>query len=305
METLESLGNRIATTHDLRAVVRTMKSLSAVSIRPYERAVGALADYRRTVDLALQVALAGEPPPRSMVESPKGVLLAVVFGSDHGLCGRFNQEIGRFARTEVDRRGGAARGAAYVAVGARVTARLETAGADIVHAFALPGSVEGLARTAQDLLLGIDRERHRREIGPIVVIHNRPSDEATAEPYGFQLHPLELTWLKAIAARPWPSRRLPGFTMERAALLAAVVRQHLFLGLFRAAAQSAASEHATRLRAMQAAERNIEERLDEMNAAYRHQRQAVITSELLDVVSGFEALTGDLEEADESPEATP
>ncbi|MEZ5906863.1 MAG: F0F1 ATP synthase subunit gamma, partial [Geminicoccaceae bacterium] len=50
------------------------------------------------------------------------------------------------------------------------------------------------------------------------------------------------------------------------------------------------SEHATRLAAMQAAERNIEERLGEMNAEYRHKRQDSITEELLDLVSGFEAL---------------
>jgi len=291
VETLEALGDRIATTHDLRGVVRTMKSLSAVSVRPYERAVEALVDYRRTVDLAMQVALAGEPPPQALVETPEGATLAVVFGSDHGLCGRFNQEIARFAEAEVDRRSGG-HGALTLTVGARVTARLETAGEDVVHAFTLPGSVDGLARTAQDLLLAIDRERRQRAIGPIVVLHNRPSDDAAAEPHAFQLHPLEPAWLEHLAARPWPSRRVAGFTMQRPALLAAVVRQHLFLGLFRAAAQSAASEHATRLRAMQAAERNIDERLEEMNAAYRHQRQAVITSELLDVVSGFEALTG-------------
>ncbi|MEZ5858070.1 MAG: F0F1 ATP synthase subunit gamma, partial [Geminicoccaceae bacterium] len=50
------------------------------------------------------------------------------------------------------------------------------------------------------------------------------------------------------------------------------------------------SEHATRLAAMQAAERNIEERLGEMNADYRRKRQDSITEELLDLVSGFEAL---------------
>jgi len=79
--------------------------------------------------------------------------------------------------------------------------------------------------------------------------------------------------------------------MEPSALLAALVRQHLFISLFRAGAESAASEHATRLAAMQAAERNIDDHLDEMNGAYRQRRQALITEELLDVVAGFEALT--------------
>ncbi len=61
--------------------------------------------------------------------------------------------------------------------------------------------------------------------------------------------------------------------------------------MFRAGAESTASEHATRLGAMQAAARNIDEHLDEMNAEYRRVRQQFITEELLDVVAGFEALT--------------
>jgi F-type H+-transporting ATPase subunit gamma len=97
--------------------------------------------------------------------------------------------------------------------------------------------------------------------------------------------------VRGLVHRPWPNRVRPTFTMEPEALLASLVRQHLFVGLFRAAAHSAASEHAARLAAMQAAERNIEEHLEEMNAAYRHKRQESITEELLDVVAGFEALT--------------
>ena len=79
--------------------------------------------------------------------------------------------------------------------------------------------------------------------------------------------------------------------MDTEALFAALVRQHLFMGLFHTGAESAASEHATRLAAMQAAERNIEDHLTEMNTAFRRLRQASITEELLDVVAGFEALS--------------
>ncbi|PVE33232.1 F0F1 ATP synthase subunit gamma, partial [Enterococcus faecalis] len=66
--------------------------------------------------------------------------------------------------------------------------------------------------------------------------------------------------------------------------------EHLFVSLFRAFAESLASENAARLVSMQAAERNIEERLDELHKLYHHQRQNAITSELLDIISGFELL---------------
>lgn len=63
-----------------------------------------------------------------------------------------------------------------------------------------------------------------------------------------------------------------------------------FLSLYRAAVESLASENAARLASMQAAEKNIEERLGDLQANYRQQRQNSITEELLDIVSGFEAL---------------
>ena len=71
------------------------------------------------------------------------------------------------------------------------------------------------------------------------------------------------------------------------------MRQYLFVSLFGAFAESLASENASRLIAMQGAEKNIEERLDELNAHFHQQRQMSITEELLDIVAGFVALEED------------
>jgi F-type H+-transporting ATPase subunit gamma len=69
-----------------------------------------------------------------------------------------------------------------------------------------------------------------------------------------------------------------------------LIRERLFVTIFRAGAEFMASEHATRLASMQAAERNIQEHLEEMTGAFRRRRQQAITEELLDVVAGFETL---------------
>jgi F-type H+-transporting ATPase subunit gamma len=68
------------------------------------------------------------------------------------------------------------------------------------------------------------------------------------------------------------------------------IRQYLFASLYRAFAESLASENASRLASMKGAERNIEERLSELSSLFRRQRQISITGELLDIVSGFKAL---------------
>ena len=111
------------------------------------------------------------------------------------------------------------------------------------------------------------------------------------EPAGVQLLPMDLTDFQRPQAAPWPSRRLPTFTMDQQQLLSALLRQYFFVSIFRACAESQASEHASRLAAMQSAEKNLAEKHDELTTQFRHLRQEAITTELLDVVSGFEAVT--------------
>ncbi len=80
------------------------------------------------------------------------------------------------------------------------------------------------------------------------------------------------------------------YRMNEGELFSWLIRQHLTLVLYAALAESLASEHASRLAAMQNAERNIDERRENLLAEYRKKRQETITSELLEVVAGFEAI---------------
>ena len=96
-----------------------------------------------------------------------------------------------------------------------------------------------------------------------------------------------------MAALPWPTRPLPeivGGTRAGAKTLRALIREYLFVSLFRACAESLASENASRLAAMERADRNIDELLEEMNGRFHQLRQSGIDAELFDVIAGFEAL---------------
>jgi F-type H+-transporting ATPase subunit gamma len=298
--TLEALRRRIATVEDLRSVVRTMKSLAAVSIRQYEDAVAAVAQYQRTVELALRVALAGREaaPP-----AEDGSTLAVIFGSEHGLCGRFNEEVARLLR-ETRQAAKPAGPWTLLAIGAQAAARLEASGEVVESRLTLPSSVDGLTRTAESILLAIDRWRGARRTGRVLLFYNGRSDETGVRPGMTALLPVDLDRFRGERAGRWPSRRLPTFTMDAERLMAASLRQYLFVRVYRAGAESGASEHASRLAAMQAAQRNIDERLDEMAQSFRQIRQESITEELMDVVAGFETITtdegdGDLGAADD------
>jgi F-type H+-transporting ATPase subunit gamma len=105
------------------------------------------------------------------------------------------------------------------------------------------------------------------------------------------LLPLDEIWLHNLASISWPTKNLPEVMNNREQTLRALVREYVFVTLFRACAESLASENASRLAAMQRAEKNIEELQEDLNRTFHRLRQSDIDEELFDVISGFEALT--------------
>jgi len=99
-------------------------------------------------------------------------------------------------------------------------------------------------------------------------------------------------WRRELAEIPWPTRNLPEIMGGKTTALRALIREYLFVSLFRACAESLASENASRLAAMQRADKNIDELLEHLNSTFHRVRQSGIDEELFDVVSGFEALAG-------------
>ena len=124
----------------------------------------------------------------------------------------------------------------------------------------------------------------------IYLFYNKLKRGVIFEPFQFHLFPLDQEWLKALASKKWPSRNLPLYTIPWDQLFYSFVHQFFYISLYRAFIESMASENASRLTAMQKAEENIEERLDNLNSQFNRQRQNAITEELLDIIAGFEAL---------------
>lgn len=290
MESIERLQHRIDSLQELQSIVRTMKALSAVSVQQYDRAVRSLADYYRTVELGLNVVL-GEiddhppPNPQHRQDRQPGV---IIFGSDHGLCGRFNEEIADFARQNMAALSANANRKRILAVGARAAAILEHAGEMIEEDFQVPGSAARITATVQQILLKIDEWRSEEGIEDIYLYYNHHKEKGY-QPTELQLLPVQLHEFRQQAG-PWPSHRLPTYSMPRKQLLSALLRQYFFVTIFRACAESQASEHTSRLTAMQAADKNLGEKLEEITTLFHRLRQETITTELLDIVSGYEAI---------------
>lgn len=286
MDTTESLNKRIRTTESLRSVVRTMKALSAASIAQYDNARHSMRHYMRTVEMGMGVVLRSGHEVATDNRAAGGPVMAIVFGSDHSLCGGFNERIVEAATAEERERG---EDWLWLAVGTRANYALESAGKAAGETIDLPGTAEGVVEMAHRLLLAVDDWRARRNVSRVVLFHNRRRQEM-AEAHRLQLWPLDEAWLRNVAQRRWRSRTLPTYSMDGVELWAALVREHLFANIFRSGAESLASEHATRLAAMQRALHNIDDHLTEMTATFRSKRQEAITTELMDIVAGFEML---------------
>ena len=305
MQTLEAIRKKIATAEDLRSVVRVMKALAAVSIRQYERAVVSLAEYARTVETGLQALLRARPAPPILSLARGGAapgrrLAAVVFGSDQGMCGSFNEQVTRFALAQIEAAAPAPEDRVVLALGARAAVRLEDAGQPVERRFDVPGSVLAITQAVNGLLVEVERLRSRRGADRVLLFYNRPVGGAAFRPQVLQLWPVDPGWLAALRARKWASRSLPSFPRAGDAgwggwgrLFSALIREHLFVSLYRPLAESLAAENASRLASMQAAETNIEEHLAGLTARYHRQRQQSITEELLDILSGFETLAAE------------
>ncbi len=294
-DSIAALRRKISGAGDLHAVVRTMKALAASSIGDYERSVIALADYDHTVSLGLGECFrqARARPGAGPEPTPAGKpdrIDAIVFGSDQGLVGPFNDVVADHAIAALADLPGRAR---VWAVGERVQARLQDAGLDVQGMYAVPGSVDAIAPLVAQIQ--IDSEARRATGGParitqVHLFHNRPLAGSLYEPVGQRLLPLDATWQRNLATVPWPGKVLPEVLDHGATALRALIREYLFITLFRACAESLASENASRLAAMERADRNIKELLEHLHARLHRQRQSSIDEELFDVTAGYEAL---------------
>lgn len=293
MEAIEALKRTIHVTGELQSLVKTMKVLAGLNIRVYERAARAVAEYNRTIESGLEIALRNLPenalPPR---HAPGRKLGAIVFGSDQGMCGQLNDVVVAHATRALSRLAVRREDQTTLAVGKRAAARLEDLGQVVEATLDVPGSTDGITATVHEALLRIEEWHRQRGIEMVVLFYCRPHSGTLYRPRGIRLLPVDIEWIRGLQAKPWPSHVIPTYTMETEQLFHSLIREYLFVSLFRAFAESLASENASRLASMQVAERNIEDRLKELSSEFRQSRQSSITSELLDIVSAFEALKG-------------
>ena len=290
-DTIANLHRKINSAAELQAVVRTMKAMAASSIGQYEQSVLSLTDYYRSVELGLggcfrnmqTQALA----PERQTSPDARMISAIVFGSDQGLVGQFNEIVVDYALDKLAAMPGKP---LLWGVGERACSQLADAGLPLQALFNAPNSVKAISTLVGQILVAYEAMNSQGVVSEFYLFYNHPLSVAVYTPVHQRLLPLDDSWRTRLAQTPWPGGNLPEI-MGDGATLRALIREYLFVSLFRACAESLVSENASRLAAMQRADKSIDELLETLKNAFHRLRQSGIDEELFDVISGYEALS--------------
>jgi F-type H+-transporting ATPase subunit gamma len=286
-QTLETLSRHSDTLTSIRGIVHTMKTLSAINAIPYEHAARSIEAYHQTI-LRGFAAFAHRTGEIALHPGDAAEHLVVVFGSDHGLCGNYNEILAELVKCHFQAQSlGKQR---LLCVGAQMNDALVDQ--DLLPEAVLlpPASDEGIGRLAGDIVTRLDVISWGQPLYRIAVTlaFTQRGEHGLREPVTRRLLPLEATLLQRY--RRWHSRTLPDYSMAPDAMLASLIRSHIFASVFRASAEAMVTENAARLALMQQAEQSVDDRLEEVQGDLRSVRQTEITNELMDVIIGFEAL---------------
>lgn len=285
--TLENLSRHYDTLTSIRGIVHTMKTLSAINATPYEHAATSIEAYHRTI-LQGFAAFAHRTGEIALQTDDGAGHLLVIFGSDHGLCGNYNEflaeTVKRHCQVLTNNK------PRILCVGARMNDALVSQNLLPADVLLPPASAEGIGRLAGDIVTRLDivnRGQPRYRIA-VTLAFTRRGGQHLREPVTQPLLPLEPTLLQH--GRHWHSRTLPDYSMATDAILAALIRSHIFASVFRASAEAMVTENSARLELMQQAEQSVDDRLEQVKGELRSVRQTEITDELMDVIISFEAL---------------
>ncbi|WP_376962525.1 FoF1 ATP synthase subunit gamma [Azospirillum sp. A26] len=277
-ERLADVEARRASVQELEAVTDVMRSLAAMRL---QQALGTLAGTRAYAEviagaLAQAAALLDDAPVQWPTDGQHGHSALVLFAPEHGF-------IGAFAERLVDAALAAPDGCALWVVGLCGAALLEERGRPPKWSTAMATNTDGVTATARRIADALYRAAAEGRLGRVELLYGRTDAGAPPEPVRRPLLPLGLP---QDGARPVP----PLINMPPRELTARLVDEYVFALLADAAMESFAAENAARLSTMMTARHNIETTLDGLTATARHLRQEQVTNELIELVSGAEAM---------------
>jgi F-type H+-transporting ATPase subunit gamma len=294
MPNLKDIRNRIQSVKNTQQITRAMKMVSAAKLRRAQMNIQNLRPYAKHIlsvinDIATTQRI--EHPLLGTGQTPKKVLL-VVLTSDRGLAGGFNNNINRYAHKFYRENQGKYEKMDFLFIGRR--------GADFFKSRSITGvdTILNLAREVSYNLANGIAERllelyKTGEYDAVFLIYNEFKSAISQIVTTEQLLPVDASSSKLLGAEGKVafSKDLI-FEPSPEAIIDDLLKKHFAVQVYRAMCESVAAEHGARMAAMENATKNAGEMIRMMTLTYNKLRQASITTELIEITSGAEALKG-------------
>ena len=278
MATLRSIKKRIGVVKNIRKITRAMKMISAAKLRRSVTALENFRQYHRAMegiyDHLMKETLASSHNTDSVVRSNSSARI-ILFTSNRGLCGGFNTSLVRHAQKVMQ----SYDQVEFHTIGKTGTNSIQKLGVSILSRrpqnFKL--SLEDV-ETWGDQLLSDHRDK---KFDRLVVVYSEFVNAVSQRPTHVELLPI-----------PWASLELPPYLYEPNGkdVVNGLIRRRLASRIYLANLESIASEHGSRMRAMDAATTNSEEMISNLTLIFNSVRQATITKAMLEIINGAEAL---------------
>ncbi|MBY8976057.1 F0F1 ATP synthase subunit gamma [Rhodobacteraceae bacterium NNCM2] len=291
MPSLKDLKNRINSVKSTRKITSAMKMVAAAKLRRAQEAAEAARPFAERMDTVLGNLARGakDSPsaPRLLAGTGQDqVHLVVVATSERGLCGGFNTQIVKLARQEIEEKIAAGKTVKILTIGKKGREQLRRGYSKLMVGHIDLSDVKKLgyhnaADIAQDLLARFEND----EFDVATLYFNQFKSVISQVPTALQIIPASFEEHESEAEAVNYE-----YEPEEEEILADLLPRNLGVQIFRGLLENAASEQGARMSAMDNATRNAGEMIDKLTIEYNRTRQAAITSELIEIISGAEAL---------------
>ena len=295
MASLKDMRNRIASVKATRKITKAMQMVAAAKLRRAQEAAQAARPYAERMDKVL-----GNLNARASKEGASPLLvgngkdqvhLLVVMTAERGLCGGFNGNIAKLARADAQRLLREGKTVKILTVGRKGADNLRRdLGRNIVDRVELKGVKQLGFANAEDIARNLLTRFGNGEFDIATLYFSEFKSVIAQKPTALQLIPAKLPEAKAVDAKSSVAQSVYEYEPDEETILGNLLTRNISTQLFRGLLENAASEQGARMSAMDNATRNAGDMINKLTIKYNRQRQAQITKELIEIISGAEAL---------------
>ena len=293
MPNLKELKNRISSVKSTRKITSAMKMVAASKLRRAQELAESSRVYADSLSFILS-SLAGNtknsadlPEILTGRENSK-ISLLIINSSDRGLCGGFNSNLFRNAKKWISDQQGQGKSVKIMTVGKKASSFYKKTDLDILASFEDLNSNDRQLQVSEEIKNKIMELFENNEIDEVSILFNKFVSAISQEPTYQSLIPLSNEETSEDDSEA--NNAIFEFEPDKNELLEYLVPRNFLTQIYRSVLESSASEHAARMTSMDNATRNAGDMIDRLTLTYNRTRQAFITKELIEIISGAEAV---------------